>query len=300
MTNAVKARLLLVGLGLSWGLTWPAMRIALYDFPPFTMRAVSALIGAAALFVLARIAGRGVRLPPKSAWGYIVIISFLNIVIFSVCSAFAQLTATTGRVAILVYTMPIWASLLSWIFLGERLNRARTLALVLCVVGMAVLIYPLARHGIPIGLLLSLGSSVSWALGTIYVKHSRVDIDPYALAAWQLAVAVVVIAVLQVAFEWPFAFSSVHLQSWLGVIFSGLFGSAVAYYLWFQIIRLMPATTASLGALSSPVIGVISSIFILNEWPTGTDIIGYSLIFFASVCALLQPQIPAPEHVAAR
>jgi drug/metabolite transporter (DMT)-like permease len=300
MTNAVKARLLMVALVLAWGLTWPAMRVALYDFPPFTMRVFTALIGALSLLVLSSVFGRGVRLPPKSAWGYIVIVSLFNIVIFSICTAFAQLNAMTGRVTILAYTMPIWVGLLSWLFLGERLNRARTIGLALCVAGMAVLIYPLAGGGIPIGLLLALGAAVSWALGTIYIKQSHVVVDPYALATWQLVVAFVIFVVLQVAFEWPFALSSVHLQSWLGVIFSGLFGSAIAYYIWFKIIRLVPAVTASLGSLSSPVIGVISSAFILNEWPTGTDIVGYSLIFSASVFALLQPQLPAPESPSAR
>jgi drug/metabolite transporter (DMT)-like permease len=294
ISDSLKARLLLVALVLAWGLTWPAMRIALVDLPPLTMRAFAAFIGATAMFVLARVAGRGVRLPPKSAWLYIVIVSFLNIIVFSICAAFAQLTATTGRVAILVYTMPIWASLLAWLILGERLNTARSVALLLCCAGMAVLIYPLAGGGIPIGLLLSLGSAVSWAVGTIYMKRSRIDIDPYTLAAWQLVVAFVVMLILVLSFESSFQFSSVHLNSWMGVIFSGLFGSAIAYYLWFQVIRLLPATTASLGVLSAPVIGVVSSIFLLNEWPTTADIFGFALILAASVCALLQPQMPIP------
>lgn len=294
ITDAVKARFLLVALVFAWGLTWPAMRIALTDFPPFTMRVVASFIGASSLFILARIAGQGVRLPPRSAWGYIIIVSFLNIIIFSVCSAFAQLTATTGHVAILVYTMPIWASMFAWMFLGEQMSTARTIALVLCIVGIAVLIYPLANGGIPGSLLLSLASAVSWAFGTIYVKRSRIDIEPYTLAAWQLAIAFVAIAIPQVIFESSFTFSAVHLKSWLGVIFSGLFGSAIAYYLWFRVIRLMPASTASLGTLAAPVIGVVSSIFLLNEVPTTTDILGYALIFSASVCALLQPQMPVP------
>ncbi|MGZ3411806.1 MAG: DMT family transporter [Xanthobacteraceae bacterium] len=295
ITDTVKARLLLVAVGFAWGLTWPAMRIALIDFPPFTMRVVASFLGASSMFILARIVGKGVRLPPRSTWGYIIIVSFLNIVIFSVCSAFAQLTATTGRVAILVYTMPIWACLLSWIFLGEQLNKMRAIALLLCCVGMAVLIYPLANGGIPLGLVLSLCSSVSWALGTIYVKRSRINIEPYSLAVWQLTIACIVSTGLELIFEWPFNFSVVHLNSWLGVIFSGLFGSAVAFYLWFKIIRILPATTASLGTLSAPMIGVVSSILFLGEIPTTTDIIGYTLIFSASVCALLQPQIPVPK-----
>jgi drug/metabolite transporter (DMT)-like permease len=73
-------------------------------------------------------------------------------------------------------------------------------------------------------------------------------------------------------------------------LFSGIFGSGLAYFLWFNVINLVPAMTASLGVLSSPVIGVISSMIILGERPTPTDIIGYVLIFAASACVLLQPQ----------
>jgi drug/metabolite transporter (DMT)-like permease len=82
----------------------------------------------------------------------------------------------------------------------------------------------------------------------------------------------------------------VHLPSLAGVVFSGFFGSGLAYFLWFHIIRLMPATTASLGALGSPVIGVVSSVFVLGEIPTGMDIAGFVLIFAASACALIQPR----------
>jgi drug/metabolite transporter (DMT)-like permease len=292
ISDAAKARLFLVALCLSWGLTWPAMRIALIDIPPFTMRTLSTFIGATSMVLLARAAGHSVKLPKASLWPFIVIVSFFNIVAFSVCIAFAQLVANTGRVAILVYTMPIWASVLAWFVLGERLTRARTLALLLACIGMAALIYPLAAHGIPFGLILALCASVSWAMGTVFIKWYRAEIDPFTLSAWQLAVAFFAILILMLTFESSFQLSSIGWKSWLGVLFSGFFGSAVAYYLWFEIIRLLPTTTASLGALASPVIGVVSSVFLLGEWPTTWDIVGFVIIFSASVCVLLEPQLP--------
>ena len=45
--------------------------------------------------------------------------------------------------------------------------------------------------------------------------------------------------------------------------------------------------TASLGVLSAPVIGVVSTALLLGELPTRADIVGYVLIFAASVCVLL-------------
>ncbi len=40
-------------------------------------------------------------------------------------------------------------------------------------------------------------------------------------------------------------------------------------------------------------IGVVSSIFLLGEWPTTWDIVGFVIIFVASVCVLMEPQIQA-------
>lgn len=299
MPDLTKARLMLVALCLAWGLTWPAMRIALIDFPPFTMRTLSALVGAATIIVLARLARRPVSFPAKKDWLDIVVVTIFNIVLFSLCATFAQLMAFTGRVAILVYTMPIWSALLAYFFLGERLNKMRGVALLLCVGGMIALIYPLAVNGIPLGLLLALGSALSWACGTIYLKWRRINIDAFTLAAWQLIIAFLIIVGVALVFEHSFDPSKVSLYSLCGLIFSGFFGSGVAYYLWFRIIQILPATTASLGALASPVIGVISSSIILGEAPTVTDIVGYVLIFSASACVLLQPNPPTkvqPEH----
>jgi drug/metabolite transporter (DMT)-like permease len=63
--------------------------------------------------------------------------------------------------------------------------------------------------------------------------------------------------------------------------------------MWFEIVRRLPAATASLGILGIPVIGVLSSIVLLGERPTSADIIGFALIFAASACVLLAPSTPA-------
>jgi drug/metabolite transporter (DMT)-like permease len=286
----VTARLMLVGVSFAWGLTWPAMKLALSDIPPFSMRTASLAVGAVMLYVLARVQGRSLRIKGRRTCVHVVVIAILNMVVFSICSVFAQLVAPTGRVAMLVYTMPIWASLMAFVTLGEKFTRAGTLALLLCCLGMTVLIYPLASNGIPAGPLLALGAALGWAAGTVYMKWARVTVDPIAIALWQVVIAFFIIGACIPLFQ-----DSVHIfdarpVALAGVLFSGIFGSGLAYFLWFNVINLVPAMTASLGVLSSPVIGVISSMIILGERPTPTDIIGYVLIFAASACVLLQPQ----------
>jgi drug/metabolite transporter (DMT)-like permease len=202
-------------------------------------------------------------------------------------SAFALLLAATSRVAMLSYTMPIWAALFAWFALGERFTTARVLALLMCAAGMAILIYPLYESGIPPGLLLAVATGVTWAAGTVYLKWARIEGDPVAIAAWQLVVALVVVVVCL-----PLVEGSLHLTQASGtalfcMVFTGLAGSGLAYFLWFRIVGSLPAMTASLGILSAPVVGVISTAIVLGERPTVPDIIGFVLIFAASACVVL-------------
>src|SRR6202044_1131026 len=90
------ARLMLLVLCCVWGVTWPIMRIALNEVPPFTMRATSTLVGGLALFAVCLVRRRNLRLPGIKGWTHVVVASLLNVASFSVFSTFAQLGAATS------------------------------------------------------------------------------------------------------------------------------------------------------------------------------------------------------------
>jgi drug/metabolite transporter (DMT)-like permease len=285
----IQARLMLVILCLLWGVTWPVMKIALNEIPPLSMRAATAGISALTMLVICLVRRRSLRIPNARTWAHIFIMSLLNIVAFSVLSAFAQITADTSRVAILTYTMPVWTVLLAWATLGERPTRVQAIAIALSTAGLAILIYPLARNGLPLGALFAISSGFAWAAGTIYVKWARVEADPLGVTSWQLTLAFFVISAFLFVFEGRLNLDTADAGALLATAFTGIAGSALAYALWFEIVRRLPATTASLGALGSPAIGVISSILILGERPTAADVIGFALILLASACVVLGP-----------
>ena len=293
------ARLMLVALSLGWGVTWSTMRIALMEIPPFSMRVATMFIGAVTLWLLTRLRRRSFALRSPTVVAHVVAASFFNVVAFSIFTPFAQLHAATSRVTILVYTMPIWTSLLARLVLGERLNVTRAVALALCVAGMGVLIYPLAATGIPAGILLALGAAMSWAAGTVYLKWARIDADPMAATFWQIVVAFVAIGACLPVFEgsphlWP-----VQPKTMAALVFSGLVGSGIAYFLWFDIVRRLPAMTASLGVLSVPAVGIVASVVMLGERPTAPDIVGFALISAAAAFVLLAPSAaPTPAEPA--
>jgi drug/metabolite transporter (DMT)-like permease len=289
------ARLMLVAVSLAWGLTWPAMKIALNGIPPFSMRVGTSGLATLTLFALAFLQRRNIGIRSATAGVHLVVAGCLNVACFTVFSAFAQLATATSRVAVLTYTMPIWAALLARPVLGERLTAMRGIALLLCAAGLTVLIRPLLGSSDLIGLVLALATAVTWAAGTVYLKWAQIDADPLAIAVWQLVVALLFTIAGLLLFE-----GSLHLwpappSALWALIFSGVVGSAFAYLLWFEIVRRLPAMTASLGVLSVPVVGIIASVLVLGERPTIPDIVGFALILAAAACVLLAPNIRSSE-----
>jgi drug/metabolite transporter (DMT)-like permease len=289
----IQGRLLLVVLCVLWGITWPVMKIALEAIPPLSMRTLSAGFGSLALLAICILRRRSLRISSAKALGHLFIIALLNMVGFSLLSAFAQIAAATTRVAILAYTMPIWTVLLAWLVLGERPHRVQAVAVILCACGLVILIYPLAAAGVPVGVLLAVGSGLSWAAGTVYVKWARLEADPMGLATWQLTISFFVIAACLLVFEGRLNLDTASAGALFATAFTGIVGSAIAYSMWFEIVRRLPAATAALGILGIPVVGVVSTVLIIGERLTAADIIGFALIFAASACVVLSPHLGA-------
>src|SRR3712207_1274817 len=102
-----------------WGFNWPVTRIALYEVPPWTMRALTLSLGALALisFALIRKQSLAVR---RDHWRRLVTAGALTVASFAILTTLAQLALPTSRAAVLAYTMPIWAALMARVVLGER------------------------------------------------------------------------------------------------------------------------------------------------------------------------------------
>lgn len=282
------ARLLVLLLAFAWGFNWIAAGIALHEVDPWSMRLAGSGIGGATLFLVARLGGQNLYVP-KAERLHVAIAGFFNVTAFQIFSGFAQLAGATSRAIIVAYSMPIWATLLSRLLLGERLSGARKIAFLLCVAGLATLVWPLFADGVPTSVLLSLGCALSWAFATVYVKWMKLSVAPLANAAWQLLFGFLFIAVGTFAFEGGPHLLGLHASSMLAIAYIGIFGVGLAHYLWWAIVGRLPTVTASIGSLLVPVVGVIASTLVLHERPTLNDIVGFLLIFLAAACVLLAP-----------
>ena len=288
--SADTARLLVVVLGVVWGLLWIASAFALRDIKPWTLRMAGVGIGAATLFIAATAAGFDLYVPSRERI-HVMIGGFFNVAAFHILTAFSQLNGATSRSVIIAYTMPIWAAALSVLLLHEKLGRVRLIALGLCVAGIGILIWPLFVHGLPAFVVYSLTAAIGWAFGTVYMKWQRVTVPPLANAAWQLLFGFGFLLAGTLAFEgmprlWPIGTAAI-----VALLYIGVFGVGLAHFLWWSIIGRLSPVTASIGALLVPVVGVTTAIVFLGERPTAPDIVGFTLIFTAAACVLLQPPV---------
>ncbi|MBI1205374.1 MAG: EamA family transporter [Rhodopseudomonas sp.] len=288
------AKLLVLVLAFAWGLNWIAAALALPEVSPWSLRFAGAGIGAATLFAAAFLTGHSLKVP-RGEHIHIMIAGFFNVAAFQILSAFAQLSGQTSRAIIITYSMPIWATVLGRIILGEKLGGIRLIAFALCVTGLSILIWPLFANGLPPTVFLSFGCAFSWAFATVYMKWMKTTVEPLANAAWQLLFGFLFIAAGTFIVDggpklWPLS-----TEALLAVLYVGIFGVGLAHFLWWSIVGRLPTVTASIGALLVPVVGVVASVIVLGERPTTPDIVGFVLIFFAAACVLLQPNVKHSE-----
>ena len=278
-------RLIPFFLALAWGLNWPAVRIALDELRPFTLRAVGLGGGALLLLVLAAVQRRPL-LPPRAAWPAVLVAGVLTVAVFNLATAWAQLSTSTSRAAVLTFTMPMMSALLAWAWLGERPDRRRTLALAIGTAGVAVLAWPVLRalhaHGLDArtlrGLLLPLVAAAGWASGTVLLKRWPVAGDRIAVTAWQLMVGAAVGIAGALAFGEPLPPWPPSPRVGGALVFHLVVGTALAYWFWFILAERVSATVSSLTTLMVPVVGVLGAMLLVGDRPSGIDWAGFALV----------------------
>ena len=276
---------------LIWGFNWPAVKIMLATSSPWTLRAAGLAGGALFLLAATRVTGTSLFIA-RAHWGTLVIAGMLNVAVFNICAVFAQLSMPTSRAAILTFTMPLWAALFAWIFLGDKIDGRRAASLVIGSAGLGVLAVPfwpvVASGNIPFGLVFVLGAAISWALGTVFLKAYPVPAPPLAVTAWQVAISAVFCIVCMGLFETPRLDLTAPPQL-LAFIYHVILPQGIAYMLWFDLTHRVSPSTASLGTLLVPIFGVLGAIALLDDWPTVLDLAGLALILTAVLFDQLRP-----------
>jgi len=293
-SRAVRSRISPLGLVLlavtsvGWGLNFPIMKHLLTEWPPLSSRGLCGVVGAGALAVVAVLRRQTLRVP-RQMWLRLVLVSVLTIGGWVAFMGLALLWLRASEAAVLGISIPVWVALLAWPVLGERLSLLRALSLAVALVGITVLIggngIEASLEKLP-GLLCALAGAVCVALGTVLTKHFPLRMPPLSLAAWQIGIGCLPIAVVGLVVEHP-QLAALSSIGWASMAYMTLIQFCLCYVCWFATLERLPAATASIGTLLVPVVGVLSAAAILHE-PLGGRELAALLLTLGGVAVALR------------
>lgn len=271
-------------LALLWGFNWPAIKIALQELPPFVLRSIGLGSASILLLVVALLLRRRLAVGSSSVVP-LILAGTLNIAGFNIFTAFAQLSTTTSRAAILTYTMPIWSVVLAALILREPIGRDKVIAVIVGAIGIGLLAIPIFESGKTAGVISPLLAALAWALGTIVLKKWPLKGDPIATTAYQLMIgaAISFVCVLASGQTVP---HSVSAEVAGAMMFHIVCATAGAYVLWFVILARNAASTSALLSFAVPVVGVLSAMLLVGDRPSILDIVGFAAILLAASFAV--------------
>ncbi|MET0509700.1 MAG: DMT family transporter [Burkholderiaceae bacterium] len=285
---------LLAVLTLIWGLNWPIMKLALVDFAPLTFRAVSLIGGLAVMGLIARLQGHSLAISQRW-WPEVAALGLYNLVLWFVLSILGIGMLTSGRAAILGYTLPVWVALIGTVVYGERQGPRLLLALAFAATGIGLLLAEEFSNltGRPLGTLMMVLAAFTWAIGTHRLRRRKVPAPIAVLTFWMMIEALVVCAVIALTFErdrWP---ATVSFGGWFAMVYNIVLAYGVAQILWFRLATLMPPVISALSVMLIPVVGVFSGAWLLGERPVLADYAALGAMLVAIALTLLPQRRPA-------
>jgi probable blue pigment (indigoidine) exporter len=251
---------------LVWGLNYVFVRVGLTLEPPLWLATLRAGVGALVLLPW-MLTGRRNRTLSTRDLRDALAIGVPNTGIFFGLWFVAASSVPPGETAVLVYTFPLWVSLLAAPLLAERPTASQLAAVALGFSGVVLVAEPwMAGPGAlaPAPVLELLGGAAAWALGTVLFKRRFRGPTVFAANAGQLTGGAIGLLGASVVVGAPLATGggapAILVVAWLGVL-----GTALAYTIWFRLLDRFPASTLSGYTFLVPVVALTASFLVLGE-----------------------------------
>ena len=277
---------------LGWGLNWPLMKMLLHHWPPLSARGWAGIVGALVLAAIARTRGESLAVPRHSI-GPLMLAALFNVTAWMGIGTLAMASLSVAEAAMLAYTMPIWVMLLGWPMLGERPSRQGMLAAAMGFAGVFILLgspqFTADTSKIP-GVVFALTAAILFAFGAVRASKP-LGLPPIAAVAWQVGLGCVPMVLYGVIVERP-GIDALTTRDWFSMAYMALVPMAACYLTWFMALQTLPASTASMASLMTPVIGVFTAAFLFDS-PVGLREIAAMALILAGVVLALRRRTPA-------
>ena len=272
--------LLLITLSVLWGGSFLFGKVAVAEIPPLTL--AFRRVGTACLVLWVGGAVLRTAMPATlSAWTPFLLLGFLNNVVPFSLILWGQQEIGAGLASILNATTPVFTVLVAHVALAdERLTPGKGVGVLLGLLGVAVLVGLDALSGLGQNVfaqLACLGAALSYGLAATYARRFR-GTPPLAVATGQLTASSLILLPAILVIDAPWTLPMPGAATIWSVLALGTASTALAYILYFRIIRTAGATNGALVTLLVPVSAILLGATLLGERLALTDILGMALI----------------------
>lgn len=285
---------LLILLTLVWGLNWPVMKLGVTHFAPLSFRALSMWLGLPVLYIAVRTMNVPLHIE-RAQWRELGVLTFNNMIVWHVLAILSVQALSSGRAAILGYTMPVFSALWGVALFGQRLSGRQVLGVAAAALGVALLLWhELGRMaGRPWAAAGMLISAAVWALGTQQLRRTRMTAPTLAIVFWMTLITTLVMSVLA-GFGEHERWRAPEPQVWAAIAFNAVMIFGFAQPVWLYLARNLAPVASTLSVMMIPVLGTLSGAWWLNEQLHWQDFAAIVLML-AAIASVLWPARPASD-----
>ena len=296
-----------IALALIWGVSFLFIKLAVQDMSPTALVLIRSVSGAIALGAIMLVMRRSLFGPDwRSRVLPFGVMAVTNALLPWVAIAWGEEHISSGLASILNSTATLWtAILIFWVIPTERPSSLNYAGVLIGLSGVVILVLPdLTQHGVTfsfLGVMSCLAAALSYAIAAIYARRKLRGMNVYEQSLGQL-IATSIIAIPIAAPSVP----HIHIAfvSMAAVIYLGVFGTGIAYLLYYYTMNTLGAVRATGVTLVVPVTAVFWGVVLLHETLNVAIIVGMAVILGGIVLTNLrraatpQPAIETDSAVA--
>ncbi|MCE5264271.1 MAG: DMT family transporter [Deltaproteobacteria bacterium] len=266
-----------------WGGTFVAARIVAQDMGPFSASLLRFV--AASLFLVAlilRIEGAFPR-PRRHQILPAILLGMTGIFAYNIFFFLGMKTVPAGRASLIIASNPAFISLLSALLFRERLGRGRIAGIIVCFGGALVVISrgdlrALMSGGTGWGELYIAGCVASWVAYTLIGKMIMKDVTPLAAVTWSCLIGTIALFPPALLEEVMGQAGNPGWEDWAGLLYLAFFGTVLGFIWYYQGIRAIGLSRASVFLNLVPVSGVFLGWLLLGEAISFSLLAGAALV----------------------
>ena len=250
---------------LIWGSTWGAIRLLVLDVPPLRAAAIRFVLAAVLLLGISIARSGKPRLSTKQ-WRALVILGVAMMGLPYGLLFWAEYRITSSLTAVLFSSCPLFVALFTPMMTHARVPRRAVFAMLIAMGGIATLFYVQLSMSIYLALggAATIAAVISSSWASVFAKRELVGVNPLLGTAIQFCVSAVSLFAASLAVERGQP-SDWHLKSALALVFLTVFGSIVAFSVYYWLLGKMHAYQVSTINLVVPIIALAEGSLLLRE-----------------------------------